>query len=229
MTSCHTPTPFLHLIKSYRPPTPKAKTKTTRRKVGAKTNATTSSPAAAKKKPVERQPSPTPSPSPSPSPPQHTSPLPATAQPTRTTLPHSSYKKIVEQSAELYLWDAENETFLPQAQVVASLVHRPGSSFEYWMVASNDSGDLFAHRVSSEMNQRWSHKMQSLTWNQIEDDGSGYSWLFRFLNQEQFSAFLEAFTQCLWESLHQTPWAKAKVGNCLMGQLTNTADIMTGR
>ena len=78
---------------------------------------------------------------------------------------------------------------------------------------SDEHGDVLAHQVSSDMNQRWSQKMSSLTWNHIEQSGTGYSWLFRFQSEEAYSAFLQAFTQCLWESLHQTTWGKAKVSS----------------
>ncbi|TFK75851.1 VID27-domain-containing protein [Pluteus cervinus] len=175
----------------YKPPTQKAKS-TPRRKVSGKSEATPArspprSEASASKQVTPKKP----------------------AAP-RTVLFQSSYPAIVEQPAELYLWDGPNEDFIPQGNVIARIVQRPGNGFEYWMLSSNEQGDLLAHRISSEMNQRWSHKMLSLTWNYIQADGSGQSWLFRFLEEDTFGAFLQMFTQCLWESLHQSPWGKAK-------------------
>jgi len=61
------------------------------------------------------------------------------------------------------------------------------------------------------MNQRFSPKMLSLTWNHLgDDDNSQSSWLFRFHSEDNFGSALQTFTQCLWESLHQTPWGKIK-------------------
>jgi VID27 PH-like domain len=122
-----------------------------------------------------------------------------------------SMETLISSEAELYLWDGPNDTFINQGIVTASIMLRSGSAYEYWLTATRDTGHLLAHKISDDMNQRFSHKMYTLTWNHLgDDDGSQNSWLFRF-NPDDFGVFLQKFTECLWESLHQTQWAKAKV------------------
>lgn len=123
----------------------------------------------------------------------------------------ASLPVLVAHEAELYLWDQDTEIFINQGIVTAKIVQRAGSGFEFWLTASSDGHQLLAHKITSEMNQRWSIKMFSLTWNNIGDNGRQSSWLFRFPEQESYEAFLRMFTQSLWEALYQTSWAKMKV------------------
>ncbi|KAG6866460.1 hypothetical protein C0991_003978 [Blastosporella zonata] len=120
-----------------------------------------------------------------------------------------SMETLIAREAELYLWDAENETFDNQGIVMASIMRPKGILFQYYLTAENDSGLLLAHQITGDMNQRFSHKMLSLTWNYQGHDGSQSSWLFRF-REEQLAAFLEKFSESLWETLHQSQWSKLK-------------------
>ena len=78
-------------------------------------------------------------------------------------------------------------------------------------MASTDEGQLLAHRISSDMNQRLAARVLSFTWNYIEESGAANSWCLRFDAQEEFEGFQRAFSQALWEGLNQLPWGKAKV------------------
>lgn len=118
---------------------------------------------------------------------------------------------LASKEAVLYLWDPNTEVFENQGIVTAQISRQTGTKFSYWLTASTSSGGLLYHQISSEMNQRWSHKIFSLTWNHLEDDGTQRSWLFKLHNQEDFADILAMFTHCLWETLHQTPWGKIKV------------------
>lgn len=131
--------------------------------------------------------------------------------PTPKTSPFvSSMDVAISAEAELYLWDPAQEQFENQGIVTAAIMQQTNSTFVYWLTASSSDGHLLAHRFSADMNQRFSHKMRSLTWNHLADDGSQRSWLFRF-GEAEFGEFLNKFTQCLWETLHHAAWAKAKV------------------
>jgi len=70
---------------------------------------------------------------------------------------------------------------------------------------------VLAHRVSSQMMQRWSPTTWSLTWNNVNDNGNQSSWCLRFESQESYEDFQAEFTKSAWESLNQTPWDKVKV------------------
>ncbi|EJF61218.1 VID27 cytoplasmic protein [Dichomitus squalens LYAD-421 SS1] len=112
---------------------------------------------------------------------------------------------------ELFLWDKEHAQFEKQADVVARVAQHPtGGPYDYWLVASADEGQLLAHRVSSDMNQRLAPRVLSFTWNYIDESGAANSWCLRFDTQDVFEEFQRAFSQALWEGLNQLPWGKAK-------------------
>jgi hypothetical protein len=130
---------------------------------------------------------------------------------------------IFSQKATLYFWDLQAGSFTDPMDVTAEIAKHSSNSFKYWLMASTDDGRLLAHEISSAMNHRWSTKTLSLTWNHSGDNGRQNSWCFTFksgeaINQEQeareqeaYSACLNAFTQALWETLHQVSWDKIKV------------------
>ena len=123
----------------------------------------------------------------------------------------SAMSLLFEAEAELYFWDTEVQEFRNDGIIKAQLFNQSNANYVYWLTASNDKGILLTHRIHSSMNQRFSPKMLSLTWNHLGDDNSQSSWLFRFHREEDFANALQTFTQCLWESLHLTPWGKIKV------------------
>jgi hypothetical protein len=127
---------------------------------------------------------------------------------------------LLEEEAELYFWDIQTEGFRNDGIVIARFVQQASSSttteFTYWLTASNDQGTILAHQIKSDMNQRFSGKMFSLTWNYMgEEGGDGgsqpSSWLLRFPGAEEYKRIVEVFTKCLWETLHQVSWGKIKV------------------
>ncbi|KAF9009012.1 VID27 cytoplasmic protein-domain-containing protein [Cyathus striatus] len=102
------------------------------------------------------------------------------------------------------------DDFDNQGIVTARVLQQKDIGYTYWLTASAGRDVFLAHRIASEMNQKWSHKINSLTWNHLADDGSQSSWLLRFANNKDFGSILQIFTQCLWQTLHQTEWGKAK-------------------
>jgi hypothetical protein len=128
-----------------------------------------------------------------------------------TSAPSPLLSAVVAQEAELYLWDLEKEAFELQSDVTAQIAQPTGVPFEYWLIASNAEGQELAHKITSEMNQRWSNEMLSITWNHFSDHNNASNWLFRFKTLEGYILFKNIFTQAMWEGLHQTSWAKIKV------------------
>ena len=138
-----------------------------------------------------------------------------------STSPFDSYTTMVNEEAELHLWDRDKEYFIKHSDGRATIVGSPTNSksngYDYWIVArSTDGGDgghvILWHKIDADMNQRWSTKVSSLTWNHMGQNGIQTSWCFRFLSQESFANFQEQFTRALWETLHQVPWSTSKVG-----------------
>ncbi|CDO75567.1 hypothetical protein BN946_scf184858.g7 [Trametes cinnabarina] len=118
---------------------------------------------------------------------------------------------LASEPAELHLWDKDRGMFVKQADVTARVAHNPaGGQYDYWLLASTDEGQVLAHRISSDMNQKMSSRVLSVTWNNVDDRGVGNSWCLRFLTEETFNKFQLAFTRALWEAMNQWPWDKAK-------------------
>ncbi|PPQ98532.1 hypothetical protein CVT24_004023 [Panaeolus cyanescens] len=122
----------------------------------------------------------------------------------------SQMDTLLEKEVELYFWNVTAESFDHAGVVTSKLVVQRNANYAYWLIASNDRGILLAHRISSDMNHKFSQRMQSLTWNNLGDDGAQTSWLIRCATFEDYDQFNEVFTKCLWESLYQTPWGKIK-------------------
>ncbi|KAL1946822.1 hypothetical protein VTO73DRAFT_14926 [Trametes versicolor] len=133
---------------------------------------------------------------------------------------------LATELAELHLWDKDQSLFLKEADVTARVANNPaGGKYDYWLVASTDEGQMLAHRISSEMNQRWSTRVLSLTWNNISENGVGNSWCLRFDTQEAFDEFQRAFTRAQWEAMNQWPWEKAKFEEQSYVMSSQTEDV----
>ncbi|KAF8913955.1 VID27 cytoplasmic protein-domain-containing protein [Gymnopilus junonius] len=122
----------------------------------------------------------------------------------------SQMEVLFEQEAELYLWDKEGVVFRHQGIVKAKFTQRKDANFVYFLVIFNNKGPIMCHQIKSDMNQKFSQKMFSLTWNFLGSDNTQDSWLLRFNTEEDFANSMQIFTQCLWQFLHQTPWGRAK-------------------
>ncbi|KAJ6485112.1 VID27 cytoplasmic protein-domain-containing protein [Mycena vitilis] len=120
----------------------------------------------------------------------------------------SNLPVLVEKEAGLFFWDSEEGEFVEHGTVTAKMLQGP--NFESWLTASSDGEQLLAHKINPNMNQRWTSKMRSLTWNHLSDDQVMTSWVLRFDAAEDYEAFLQTFTQVLWETLYQTAWGKMK-------------------
>ncbi|KAJ7276462.1 VID27 cytoplasmic protein [Mycena haematopus] len=116
---------------------------------------------------------------------------------------------LIEKVADLFFWDGEEAQFVEYGPVTAKILK--GEGFETWLTASSEGNQVLAHKLSQNMNQRWTSKMRSLTWNHFNDDQDMNSWVLRFSGEvEDYEAFLQTFTQVMWEMLYQTAWGKMK-------------------
>ncbi|EMD40749.1 hypothetical protein CERSUDRAFT_111329 [Gelatoporia subvermispora B] len=133
---------------------------------------------------------------------------------------------IIEEPAELHFWDRDQGFFVMQAEVIASIGKNPaGGEYDYWLMAVADAGQQLAHRITSDMNERWAIKTQSMTWNYISDRGQQSSWCLRFTTEEGYQRFHNMFTQVLWESTNEYPWAKAKADEQAYILSSNVEDV----
>ncbi|KAI9467015.1 VID27 cytoplasmic protein-domain-containing protein [Lactarius psammicola] len=124
--------------------------------------------------------------------------------------PDSSLEVIVDERAELFLWDRDEGYFVREASVSAKIVQRTGAKFLFFLTAASQEGQVLAHRITSQMMQRWSPATWSLTWNNVNENGNQSSWCLRFESQETFEDFRAEFTKRAWENLNETSWDKVK-------------------
>jgi hypothetical protein len=122
---------------------------------------------------------------------------------------------IVDEKAELFLWDRDEGFFVREAAVSAKIVQRKGVNFSFFLTATSEDGQVLAHRITSQMMQRWSPATWSLTWNNVNESGNQSSWCLRFESHESFEDFRAEFTKRAWEGLNQTSWDKVKVSGKL--------------
>ncbi|KAF6755605.1 VID27 cytoplasmic protein-domain-containing protein [Ephemerocybe angulata] len=104
----------------------------------------------------------------------------------------------------------DGEPTFDHSGIVTAQIVRGGSGYDYYLSAATSDDHLLLHKIASELNQRCSKKIRTLTWNHTGDNGVGHSWLFRFENDEDYQAFISTFMSCLWETTNQTSWAKIK-------------------
>lgn len=129
--------------------------------------------------------------------------------PDTTTARAMPVPAIITKKAELYLWDQEDGHFLKQDDINASITRPIESKFDFFITATTlDGQQLLSHRLTSDLNSRWSNKLTSFTWNHVSTKGILSSWCFKFENFEDYKEFQEAHGGCLYETLNQ---ARAKV------------------
>ncbi|THH08652.1 hypothetical protein EW145_g2564 [Phellinidium pouzarii] len=127
------------------------------------------------------------------------------------SIPTPSLPTVILKKAELYLWDQDDGHFLKQADIYAGIAKPPSSDFDYIITAMTLEGEqLLAHRLSSELNARWSTKLASLTWNHTSERGLISSWCFKLETFEDFKEFQEIYSSCIYETLNNISWQKAK-------------------
>ncbi|KAI0254692.1 VID27 cytoplasmic protein [Lactifluus subvellereus] len=122
----------------------------------------------------------------------------------------SSLEVIIDEKAELFLWDRDEGFFVREAAVSAKIVQRKGANFSFFLTATSQEGQVLAHRITSQMMQRWSPATWSLTWNNVNEGGNQSSWCLRFESHESFEDFRAEFTKRAWEGLNLTSWDKVK-------------------
>ncbi|KAI9676893.1 MAG: hypothetical protein M1817_006732 [Caeruleum heppii] len=118
---------------------------------------------------------------------------------------------LAKEAAELHLFDFSSGAFVLQDSSVVATVSEVGK-WQYWMqITSKDSGkDHLGQPVVADINPVFNFEYLSFIFNHYTSDGSAFSWLLRFRDQETEERFQEGLMQALWEQLNETKWAKAK-------------------
>jgi hypothetical protein len=145
-----------------------------------------------------------------------------------TLTPSPSYPWSVSEPAEYYVWSLDLEQYTEEGPVIAQIVRRPeDSEFKTHIALLTPDGKSLRilHVVSSDMNQRFSQKMCSFTWNYRDEQGGINSFCIRFHDEESLGRFLAAYMRAGWEALHQMSFDKAKAQEQSYVMSSNTEDV----
>ncbi len=116
---------------------------------------------------------------------------------------------LVKEKAELHLYDFNSGTFILQDPEVTAFVSETGA-WKYWLQITGKEKDWLGQPIVADINPVFNFEYLSFIFNHYTADGSAYSWLLRFRDQDTVERFQEGLMRALWESLNQMKWTKAK-------------------
>jgi len=111
--------------------------------------------------------------------------------------------------AELHFFDFPSGAFILKDPSVATKVSDIGN-WNYWLHVASKENEWLGIPVIADMNPVFNFEFLSFIFNQFTEDGSAYSWLLRFKDQDALTRFQEGLMQALWEQLNEQKWAKVK-------------------
>ncbi len=118
-------------------------------------------------------------------------------------------KALFSVVADLYLYDLRSQLFVKQEGKVEAKVLEVGR-FLYWLSIHGADKVWLAQKVDADMNMNFSPEQNSAVWNYFTDDRQCFSWLLRFQESEAYTNFQKGYSQVIYETLNEEPWAKAK-------------------
>jgi len=114
---------------------------------------------------------------------------------------------LAKERAELHLFDFQSGTFILQDSNIYATVSEVGT-WQYWLQIMSSEKDWLGQPVVADINPVFNFEYLSFIFNHYTEDGSAYSWLLRFKDQETEERFQEGLMQALWEQLNETRWKK---------------------
>lgn len=131
-----------------------------------------------------------------------------TAAPPSVAQPEA-LETLAEGTAELHLFDFPSGTFVKQDAKVHASVTEIGN-WNYWLHIAGEDREWLGQPIVEDINPVFNYEFKSFIFNHYLDDGSAYSWLLRFNEQEELENIQNGVMQALWEHLNQIKWQKAK-------------------
>jgi hypothetical protein len=111
--------------------------------------------------------------------------------------------------AELHFFDFPSGSFVLRDASVTAQVSDVGK-WNYWLHVASKDHEWIGVPVIADMNPVFNFEFLSFIFNQFTEDGSAYSWLLRFKDQNTLTKFQEGLMQALWEQLNEQKWSKVK-------------------
>lgn len=116
---------------------------------------------------------------------------------------------LTESVAELHLFDFPTGTFVLQDAKVHVTVAEIGD-WNYWLHIVGGEREWLGQPIVEDINPVFNYEFKSFIFNHYLEDGSAYSWLLRFNEQEALEDLQQGVMQALWEHLNKAKWGKAK-------------------
>lgn len=110
---------------------------------------------------------------------------------------------------ELHFFDFPSGSFMLKDPSVTAQVSDIGK-WHYWLQIASTEQAYLGIPVIADINPVFNFEFLSFIFNQFTDDGSAYSWLLRFKDQETLERFQEGLMRALWEQLNEVKWTKVK-------------------
>ncbi|KAL8928448.1 MAG: hypothetical protein Q9208_001681 [Pyrenodesmia sp. 3 TL-2023] len=129
-----------------------------------------------------------------------------TAAPQPASVPTAS-AILSKERAELHLFDFPSGSFILQDPSVSATVSEIGK-WQYWLQISGQEKEWLGQPVVADINPVFNFEYLSFIFNHYTEDGSAYSWLLRFKDQETEERFQQGLMQALWEQLNEIKWTK---------------------
>ena len=120
-----------------------------------------------------------------------------------------SREVYAKERSELHLFEIESGAFILQDPSVMATVYETGP-WQYWLQITGESQEWLGQPVVADLNPVFNFEYLSFIFNHYTDDGSAYSWLLRFKDQETEERFQDGVMRALWEQLNETKWQKVE-------------------
>lgn len=115
---------------------------------------------------------------------------------------------LSKERAELHLFDFPSGSFMLQDPSVTATVSEIGK-WQYWLQITGSEREWLGQAVVADLNPVFNFEYLSFIFNHYTPDGSAYSWLLRFKDQETEERFQEGLMRALWEQLNEIKWTKS--------------------
>ncbi|KAG9040208.1 hypothetical protein FRB95_000137 [Tulasnella sp. JGI-2019a] len=119
-------------------------------------------------------------------------------------------RTVLSEEAELLWFDYEQDAFAVQGMVDINIVASLQGRFNYFLVAEEEDFKVLAHELSPHLNCKWSKKFLSFRWNYQPENLALTAWCVRFADEEAYDRFRDQVNRCLWETVNDISWDKAK-------------------
>ncbi|KAJ3278536.1 hypothetical protein HK104_002249 [Borealophlyctis nickersoniae] len=123
-----------------------------------------------------------------------------------------SGEPLVEEKAQLYIYDPRIFQFAPIGQAVSVMQILETGPFQYCLVVIDAGVPRISQPIDDRMNPHFAHAQASFTWVWI-DEATGvplHTFCLKFASEAELSTFQQAFGRAMYEASHKERFSKVK-------------------